>query len=426
MYWQEQWRIPIIAEAITRDRYFQIRCSLKVIFDNDIPENDRGKDRLWKVRPFLEKIKDGCMSQSRSLHISVDEMMVPFQGNCGLKQYIRGKPNPVGIKVFVLANPDGTVCDFVCYQGKTTFPEEFSGHGVSNASVLMLTRSLLPGHILYHDRFFTSVKLADELLEKGFGSTGTIMTNRIPKVVRTKSDKDMQREGRGSNDMLVRNDQKLSVVKWMDNKSVLMLSSVHGIEPTDRCRRWSKKEKKHPDVQKPSAVRNYNSNMGGVDMADRLNSYCPMRARTKKWTVRILCHFTDVAVSNSWLQYKEDQKKANIRPNKILQLRSFKMMLGQQLLNKKKTNRPTNNEPQQEESEEELEAGPVKRRKPLPLPSPAFRKQAIHLPEIVATKTFQKCRRENCKKLCRARCVTCKVFLCLNAQRNCFADFHRS
>ncbi|XP_069670707.1 uncharacterized protein [Periplaneta americana] len=66
-----------------------------------------------------------------------------------------------------------------------------------------------------------------------------------------------------------------------------------------------------------------------------------------------------------------------------------------------------------------------KRRTPVPLPAEESRKHPRHMPEIVATKIFQKCRKEGCKKLSRTRCQTCRVFLCLQPNRNCFADFHK-
>lgn len=73
--------------------------------------------------------------------------------------------------MFVLANPNGIVYDFAVYQGKNAFPEESSkGFGLSAGSVLHLTRSLVPGHIIYHDRWFTSVKLAEELDKRGLGA----------------------------------------------------------------------------------------------------------------------------------------------------------------------------------------------------------------------------------------------------------------
>lgn len=89
------------------------------------------------------------------------------------------------MKAFVLANPDGTVCDFIVYQGNTTYPDyDDSSFGQGEKAVLKLTESLVPGHLVYFDRYFTSTKLIDELKRKGLQSTGTLMRNRIPALAR--------------------------------------------------------------------------------------------------------------------------------------------------------------------------------------------------------------------------------------------------
>lgn len=98
-----------------------------------------------------------------------------------MKQYCPNKPNPVGIKVFVAANPDGLVLDMVVYQGEKTF-EVYVAQGFSlcEAAILRLCESLVPGHYLYFDRYFSTIKLLNELILRGFNSTGTIMKNRVP------------------------------------------------------------------------------------------------------------------------------------------------------------------------------------------------------------------------------------------------------
>lgn len=124
------------------------------------------------------------MDQPREQNICVDEQLSPFSGTCGLKQYVPNKPNPVGLKVFVFANPNGIICDFIIYQGKTSFPLETSqGFSLGESAMLYLTRSLVPGHTLYMDRYFTTVKLADELLNKGIRCTGTEQKSRYQKIM---------------------------------------------------------------------------------------------------------------------------------------------------------------------------------------------------------------------------------------------------
>lgn len=113
MYWDKEWRVAVIADNISRDRFFQIRNSLKIVFDNDINTEQGKANRLWKIRSLIGRVLLGCLKQTKNQHICLDEMMIPFSGTSDLKQYMPNKPNPLVIKVFVLANPSGIICDFV-------------------------------------------------------------------------------------------------------------------------------------------------------------------------------------------------------------------------------------------------------------------------------------------------------------------------
>lgn len=107
-------------------------------------------------------------------------MIIPFTGSCRIKQYCPGKPYPTGLKAFVLANPDGVVSDFHVYQGNTTYPEhENANRGLAENAVLTLADQLVPGHVIYCDRYFTSQSLCDQLRARGIGCTGTLKKNRI-------------------------------------------------------------------------------------------------------------------------------------------------------------------------------------------------------------------------------------------------------
>lgn len=426
MYWENRWRVPVISDNMCRTRFFTLRTSLKVVFDENVAENERKTDRLWKLRPLIDRIRNGCLRQSRDKYVCVDEMMVPFSGVCTLKQYVPNKPNPVGLKVFVLANPNGIVLDFIFYQGETTFPElTASGFSLGESSVLKLTESLTPGHCIYYDRYFTTEKLVTELLSRGFLSTGTINNLRVPKDARLKSDKEMRKEGRGACDMLVRQDEKVCILKWLDRKSVTMMSSVHGIEPMDTCSRYNKKEKTRIQVKRPAIVKEYNGNMGGVDLADRMMSYCPMRARTKKWTIRTILHLLDVSVANSWLQLRQDQWCHGVPRKKIPQMRKYKLSLGEMLIySNEEKSLELHDDPENENGLQESQT--KKRSCPTPMPCDSKRRAGVdHMPEIADIKEWKKCRKPGCKGKTRTSCQNCKVFLCLVLNRNCFADFHQ-
>ena len=72
--------------------------------------------------------------------------------------------------------------------------------------------------------------------------------------------------------MVVRHDGQVCIVKWYDNKPVILASSVEGAEPLGQCRRWCKKTKQYILVDRPHVVESYNQSMGGVDFLDRIIS----------------------------------------------------------------------------------------------------------------------------------------------------------
>jgi len=118
MFWQKGLEVPVLTSAITRDRYFRIRNSLKAVIDTDISDETKKRDRLWKVRPVLDSVRAGCLQITRDRDVSIDEQMIPFTRACELRQYVPNKPNPVGLKNFVAAS---LVVDFAVYQGANSY-----------------------------------------------------------------------------------------------------------------------------------------------------------------------------------------------------------------------------------------------------------------------------------------------------------------
>ncbi|XP_048041390.1 piggyBac transposable element-derived protein 3-like isoform X1 [Megalobrama amblycephala] len=427
MFWSNALQIPAISNTMSRDRFFKLRSHLKVVIDYDVSEDKRETDKFWKVRPFMDRILTGCRLQVRPECVSIDEQMIPFTGACPFRQYVPLKPNPVGMKNFVLASVDGLVLDFEVYQGSKTLAskvQDSDGLGLGTLVIKRLSETLTAGTQVYCDRFFTTIQAVDHMLKDDIYLTGTVMKGRVKQAMnKLPDDKTLKHQGRGAVATVTRADGKLCVVKWYDNKPVVMLSTVHSEQPEDTCQRWSKKGKKYVTVTRPSIVREYNSKMGGVDMSDRMMSYYRMSVRTKKWTIRMLMHFMDLALANSWLLYRRDNQENGTPRKSIMKFLEFRMVVAQVFLSKCDVLHEGAHV-REEENENGHLPPPGKKSRVAPIPHISVRSSAAHLPEMVALKNPMRCRAQGCTGKSRVRCMTCNVHLCLQSERNCFAAFH--
>lgn len=127
---------------------------------------------------------------------------------------------PLGLKNFILAAPDGVVLDFLFYAGEeTVLACDKNKLRLGGAVAKKLCESIPPGspHVIYTDRFFTSLKSVEHLLESNIYQTGTVQQNRTDGVAKfLKEDKKMKR---GEWDEMARDDE-VCVVKWKDTKTV--------------------------------------------------------------------------------------------------------------------------------------------------------------------------------------------------------------
>jgi len=77
---------------------------------------EMGYDKLYKIRPFLTKIKQNFQKYYNPHRIvAVDESMIKFKGRSTLKQYVPNKPIKRGYKVWSLVDQKGYLWNFDIY-----------------------------------------------------------------------------------------------------------------------------------------------------------------------------------------------------------------------------------------------------------------------------------------------------------------------
>ena len=166
-------------------------------------------------------------------HLSIDEAMIAFTGRLGWIQYSPDKPTKWGVKSFQLCDANNYLYHFSYYTGK---PEEVAAnsenlHGKAYDVVLSTVDCLPKGHPwkIAMDNWYTSTKLAVELLNKGIYMVGTMRKDRkgFPAESMTKKlDKKGEYEWRTLPPQLL-------AVRYKDTKTFFMISTFHRPDQID-------------------------------------------------------------------------------------------------------------------------------------------------------------------------------------------------
>lgn len=158
---------------------------------------------------------------------------------------------------YVLTTSDGLMIYFDIYNGaKSMFGDTNFGWGPS--IVLHLAKSIPSGNCVYHDRYFTTVFLIEEMENLNLHYTGRIMQNQILVWDTIKFKKYSQmRHGEWWQFVC----KRTVIVKWKDNKSVLLASNCTGSGTTTNVRRLDKNCKNYVAVSAAKIVQNNNQYM---------------------------------------------------------------------------------------------------------------------------------------------------------------------
>ena len=114
--------------------------------------------------------------RSPGREVLIEEELMPWRGRFVFRQYIPGKSHKYGIKLYMLCDPDGYIYNLKIYGGKE---EPIQGFGCSESVVFGLMDYILDkGHEVYVDSYYTSLPLANKLLERNTNLVGTFRKDR--------------------------------------------------------------------------------------------------------------------------------------------------------------------------------------------------------------------------------------------------------
>lgn len=409
-YWctEHGLRMNLIADAMSLNRWEDIRRYLHFIDSSKIPPNNT--DKAIRIRPVLQKFHETFHAAvSPEEFQSVDEIMIPFRGRSQLKQYLHKEPKKWGFKMWMRAGISGYVYCFDLYRGEDPAQKTSQLFSASENVVLRLCHDLAGQNIkVYADKVFTSIPLVRKLKEDDIYFVGRCRRNRILGVDKLKSEKVLQKMGRGGMSVATSSDG-ITVTRWVDNSLVHIVSSYAGKEPITICKRFSRKEKRYVQIPVPRSVAVYNKHMGGVDLMASLVARYRNDIRNNRWYMIIFYDMLNVLVCNAWILWRWEGKER-------LDFLQFKSSVATALIqggaaeiSRRKRGHPSTQSPPS-----------LKKRATRFVPVERRFDGGRHFPVKIQASHPNCCRDGNCKRKTRYRCDRCDIPLC----PGCMASFH--
>ena len=170
---------PMYKATMSVERFEDIRRFLR--FDDKRTREFRLQtDHMAAFRYIWDLFISNCKKwYSPHECVTIDEQLVPFKGRCKFLQYILTKPGKYGIKIFWLCDSitnygfNGSV-----YTGRQ--PGEEMKRNVRSSIVHQLCSPLQrSGRNITAGNFFTSVQLAESLLDKNLTLVGILRQNKL-------------------------------------------------------------------------------------------------------------------------------------------------------------------------------------------------------------------------------------------------------
>ena len=307
---------PFVSGTMTRKRFEKlsqyIHCSIAA-------DEDAG-DKLAKVRPLITLCETNfrlCFGPSQNL--SVDEAMIQFDGRLSWKQYMPKKPVKWGLKLWCLCDSDTGYCvAFNVYIGSNRDNQQANLDLGYRVVMGLMPNYLNKHHHVFADNFFTSVHLAEALLQAGTYLCGTTRGTRrdFPNTL-------ANAKLRAGESVKWTNESDVMIVKWHDKRDICLLATNDaGGDHVVQVRR----KRQLVDLSIPTCVRSYNMLMGGVDRMDQLRAYYGVGRAGRRWWKYLFWGLINVGLVNAHVLWKRCHQPlpANKR---VFSLKAFKLAL---------------------------------------------------------------------------------------------------
>ena len=292
--------------GMSRERYKGIKSVLHLCTDGE--EGDAPR-KLGSVYTDFQAALKGC--KELGLNLSLDEMMIRFEGNLKFVHRKQNKPTSEGMKMYAICEAKtGYVYAFIL--------DMRAGKTIRDFVMELVEELPNTGHHIYMDNLFISYDTLVQLKEKGFFACGTARSGALsgfpPQLQEKTKNKPqgLKLPKRGNWAWLWAGPGVLATA-WQDVGHTAFMSTIHPPEEGSVPRRVPGHAQRQ-DVPAPTTAVDYNENMGGVDQADSQRASYSCQQVSMKWWHAIWFFMMDVAMCDAYAMYCEVEEKAKRKP----------------------------------------------------------------------------------------------------------------
>uniref|UniRef100_A0A4W5R0G1 PiggyBac transposable element-derived protein domain-containing protein n=1 Tax=Hucho hucho TaxID=62062 RepID=A0A4W5R0G1_9TELE len=423
-YWHSDSRFPPVADVMSVRRFQSLR---RFLHFNDNMQNNHSPDRFYKIQPLFNMLRQQCLLIQPTNRQNIAEVMVAYKGTKAgnLCHYKSNQHDKFGFRLFCRGSSSGIIHDLLLYQGDTTFlnsgldeDEQNPLLGTKVVTTLCTSIAEPEATVVFCDNYLISLDLVKSLQARlGVRSIGTVRANCTGGATGM-DDKDLAKLGRGAYDYC--SQEGVIAVRWLDKKSVSILSNACGIEPLVYVKRFCRETHQKIDITCPSVMSAYIQAKEGIDLSDMLVCLYKTPMKARRWYLPLFGYILDLCIVNGWLMYKRD---CDLLKEKPVHLKRFRLSVAGTL---KVVNKL-----------------PARVGQPSVPPNPHKSPKRLHNPRTLQPTADvrydclghwpifgeQRGRCNLCVKgVSRWKCSKCgdgKLFLCLNNKQQCFVCYHQ-
>ena len=302
MYWEDGWRQEFVVKAFSQHRFTQLLRYFHIA--EPTPAGER-HTVIQKIAPLYHLCQTTFFEYFvPPRELAVDETMVRFKGRSPWKTVIKGKPTPIGYKLFTVAS-HGFLLGFEIYKGK-------GGYATRQAVIHHTVTRLVKrwegtNRILFFDNLYTSPALCRHLHRVGIRACGTVRTNRAGLPLGSKQLKAVMKALEDGQTVAWQSGD-LGCLAWQDNKSTVLMLSTHRRVDVMASAEQQRGSNQPSTVTKPQVVLDYNIHKCHVDTVDQLRQYYAMQRKSRKNWPSLAWWLVDMSIINAYTLWCLDTK----------------------------------------------------------------------------------------------------------------------